>query len=76
MELDYGVGRIMEALKKHKIEEDTFLFFSSDNGAATYAHEDGKYSLLKKTLILQKEIEFYFQLFILAYIFRMVKLKI
>ncbi|ESN92640.1 hypothetical protein HELRODRAFT_95956 [Helobdella robusta] len=41
MELDYGVGRILEALRKLRIENDTFVLFSSDNGAATYAFDEG-----------------------------------
>lgn len=41
MELDYGVGQILGKLKQLGIEENTFAFFSSDNGAATYAHEEG-----------------------------------
>lgn len=31
--IDDGVGQIMEALKKHDIEENTLIFFISDNGA-------------------------------------------
>ncbi|GIX97100.1 n-acetylgalactosamine-6-sulfatase [Caerostris darwini] len=34
MELDYGVGQILNTLKELKIEKDTFVFFTSDNGAA------------------------------------------
>lgn len=34
MELDYGVGQILNTLRKLKIENDTFVFFTSDNGAA------------------------------------------
>ena len=41
MELDYGVGKILDKLRELGIAENTFAFFSSDNGAATYAHEDG-----------------------------------
>ena len=41
MELDYGVGQILDRLKELKLDKNTFAFFSSDNGAATYAHEDG-----------------------------------
>ena len=41
MELDYGVGQILGKLKQLGIADNTFAFFSSDNGAATYAHEDG-----------------------------------
>lgn len=31
--IDDGVGRVKEALKKYKIEENTIIFFISDNGA-------------------------------------------
>jgi len=31
--LDDGVGRILETLQKHELEEDTLIFFASDNGA-------------------------------------------
>lgn len=31
-ELDWSVGEIMAALKKHKLDRDTLLMFSSDNG--------------------------------------------
>jgi len=31
-EIDWSVGRILAALEKHGVEEDTFVFFTSDNG--------------------------------------------
>lgn len=31
-ELDWGVGEVLQALKDANIENDTFVFFSSDNG--------------------------------------------
>lgn len=31
--VDDGVGRVMEALREHKIEDNTLVFFISDNGA-------------------------------------------
>jgi arylsulfatase A-like enzyme len=31
-EIDWGVGQIIEALKKHGIDQDTCIVFSSDNG--------------------------------------------
>lgn len=34
MELDYGVGQILVWLRALGIEKDTFVFFTSDNGAA------------------------------------------
>ena len=40
-ELDYGVGVILDTLKNLNIEEETLVIFSSDNGAATYAKENG-----------------------------------
>ncbi|KAL3860549.1 hypothetical protein ACJMK2_010665 [Sinanodonta woodiana] len=40
-ELDYGVGVILQKLKSLNIDKNTFAFFSSDNGAATYAKTDG-----------------------------------
>ena len=42
MELDYGVGQILGKLKQLGLDDNTFAFFSSDNGAATYAHEEGR----------------------------------
>ena len=41
-ELDYGVGVILHKLIQLKQDENTFVFFSSDNGAATYAKEQGE----------------------------------
>ncbi len=41
MELDYSIGQILNKLRSLKIQNNTFVFFSSDNGAATYAHEQG-----------------------------------
>ena len=41
-ELDYGVGQILQKIRDLHIESDTFVLFSSDNGAATYAKEQGK----------------------------------
>ena len=31
-ELDWGVGQVIQALKDANVENDTFVFFSSDNG--------------------------------------------
>ena len=31
-ELDWGVGQVLQALKDANIDNDTFVFFSSDNG--------------------------------------------
>jgi len=33
--LDDGVGRVLSALRRHRLEEDTLLFFWSDNGGPT-----------------------------------------
>ena len=41
MELDQGVGVILNTLRELKIDGNTFVFFSSDNGAATYAFTEG-----------------------------------
>lgn len=32
MEIDWGVGQILDALKKHGLDEKTLVFFTSDNG--------------------------------------------
>ena len=42
MEIDYGVGKILDKLKQLHLDDNTFVFFSSDNGAATYAFTEGK----------------------------------
>ncbi|HEX2485509.1 MAG TPA: sulfatase-like hydrolase/transferase [Myxococcota bacterium] len=34
--LDRGVGRVLEALRAHGLEDDTLVFFTSDNGAPGY----------------------------------------
>ena len=36
METDVVIGRVLEALKAGGIENDTFVFFTSDNGCAAY----------------------------------------
>jgi len=46
MELDAGVGEILNKLHQLKIDHNTFVFFSSDNGAATYAFTEGLFLLL------------------------------
>lgn len=33
--VDDGVGRVMDALRRHGLEEDTLVFFLSDNGGAS-----------------------------------------
>ena len=46
MELDYGVGVILQQLKELLIDKQTLVIFSSDNGAATYAKTNGEPNLL------------------------------
>ena len=41
-ELDYGVGEILQLLKTVGVANHTLVIFSSDNGAATYAKENGE----------------------------------
>ncbi|XP_033125372.1 N-acetylgalactosamine-6-sulfatase-like isoform X2 [Anneissia japonica] len=41
MELDDGVGRILSSLENLQIAENTFVIFSSDNGAPLNAKSDG-----------------------------------
>lgn len=41
-ELDSGVGIILQLLKELKVDTDTLVIFSSDNGGATYAKELGE----------------------------------
>jgi len=45
-ELDYGVGKILNKLIQLNIHENTFVFFSSDNGAAVYAKTSGMYCFI------------------------------
>lgn len=37
METDHCVGRVMRALREHKLERDTLVIVTSDHGAASYA---------------------------------------
>ena len=41
-ELDSGVGIILQKLRDLKIDNNTFVLFTSDNGAATYSRTQGK----------------------------------
>lgn len=44
-EIDVSVGKILNLLQDLRIAENTFVFFTSDNGAALIsAPEEGKYS--------------------------------
>jgi arylsulfatase A-like enzyme len=43
MEVDWSVGQIMKALKDNGLEDNTFVFFSSDNGPwISYGNHAGK----------------------------------
>jgi arylsulfatase len=46
-EHDYNVGRVLATLKELGIEENTLVFWSSDNGPMYPMHPHGGYSLLK-----------------------------
>lgn len=35
-ELDWGVGQVMKALKDSRVDNDTFVFFTADNGYSSY----------------------------------------
>jgi arylsulfatase A len=39
--MDEGIGKIMGALKKNKLEENTLIFFLSDNGAEAFGNDGG-----------------------------------
>ena len=49
-ELDSGVGAILNYLEQLKIDSETLVIFSSDNGGATYAKELGVFILPYTTL--------------------------
>ena len=51
-ELDYGVGQILKTLINLGLDKDTFVFFTSDNGAATYAKEGGKLTCIQIMVII------------------------
>jgi arylsulfatase A-like enzyme len=38
--VDHGVGQILAALREHRIDEQTLLFFTSDNGAPVHGRRD------------------------------------
>ncbi|MPC34485.1 N-acetylgalactosamine-6-sulfatase [Portunus trituberculatus] len=42
MELDAGVGTILDALKKQGVDKNTLVVFTSDNGAALVSKQDGE----------------------------------
>ena len=45
MELDWGVGEILNELERLELTKDTIVYFTSDHGPALYAHNkiDGEY---------------------------------
>lgn len=47
MEVDYGVGVILGTLKRLGIDQNTLVFFSSDNGAEGIAGPNGGIQLYK-----------------------------
>lgn len=40
-ELDHSVGIILETLRQNRIDNNTFVFFTSDNGAALVSKTEG-----------------------------------
>ena len=42
-ELDWSVGRILETLKKYKLDKNTFVVFFSDNGPVINRGSTGGY---------------------------------
>ena len=46
MELDSGVGRILQKLVDLKIDNNTLVFFSSDNGAALRWNVSGGWEVI------------------------------
>jgi arylsulfatase A-like enzyme/type 1 glutamine amidotransferase len=49
MELDWSVGRILDALKKAGIDDDTIVLFASDNGPwLSYGHHGGSAGRLRE----------------------------
>jgi len=43
MHLDHGVGRVLKALEKKGVEDNTLVIFTSDNGGSTAENNDLKY---------------------------------
>ena len=59
IELDSGVGMILQKLKSLGIDKDTLVIFSSDNGGATYAKEQGRKRLndiVKTSLVIMSHL--------------------
>lgn len=51
MELDYGVGKIIDKLKQLGLDDNTVVFFSSDNGAALVSSCFGEWNTVLKKLM-------------------------
>lgn len=52
-ELDSAVGKILASLKSLKIDNNTLVFFSSDNGGATYAKQNGTFPVFLFVFMIQ-----------------------
>jgi len=49
MEIDWSVGEVLKALKKYKLEENTFVIFTSDNGPwLSYGNHAGSAGALRE----------------------------
>ena len=49
MEIDWSVGEVLKALKKHKLENDTLVIFTSDNGPwLSYGSHAGSAGFLRE----------------------------
>ncbi len=42
--MDHTIGRVMEALKKYDLDDNTYVFFTSDNGVASSSNEWGVFN--------------------------------
>ncbi|WP_091545713.1 sulfatase family protein [Thermoflexibacter ruber] len=48
-EIDWSVGEIIKALKKHKLDDNTLIIFTSDNGAwLTYGNHAGSSGIFRE----------------------------
>ena len=49
MELDWSVGQILDALKRNGLDDNTFVFFTSDNGpGVSYGNHAGSAGPLRE----------------------------